>query len=57
MVKSRFGDTYMVRNPISIQNDLLTKVLCHNLCVLIQEMFFLGVDINFAQLSKEVAQY
>jgi hypothetical protein len=29
-------------------NEVLCKVLCHNLCVLVQSMYELGVDVNFA---------
>ncbi len=28
-------------------NELLCKVLCHNLCVLIQSFYELGIDARF----------
>lgn len=56
MIKQRFGDVTMMRSDIGSKNDILAKILCHNLCVLVQELFLLGIDINFAQVKKEVAQ-
>lgn len=56
MIKSRFGDITNMRKEVSARNDILCKVLCHNLCVLCQEIFLLGIEFNFAQLSKELAQ-
>jgi hypothetical protein len=28
-------------------NELLCKVLCHNICVVIQSMYELGIDADF----------
>lgn len=56
MIKARFGDLTSMRNPISAMNDILCKVLCHNLCVLCQELLLLNVDIDFAQFRELVAQ-
>lgn len=55
MIKSRFGDITMMKREVSSRNDILCKVLCHNLCVLCQEMFLLGVEFNFAQLKNQSA--
>ena len=56
MIKSRFGDLTSIKNEVGAKNDILCKVLCHNLCVLCQELLLLDVDINFAQYSEKVAQ-
>jgi len=56
MIKSRFGDLTSIKNEIGAKNDILCKVLCHNLCVLCQELLLLNVDIDFAQYSEKVAQ-
>jgi transposase len=56
MIKSRFGDLTSMRNETAGKNDILCKILCHNLCVLCQELLLLGIDINFAQYSELVAQ-
>ena len=56
MIKSRFGDLTQMKNEISAKNDVLVKILCHNLCVLVQELILLNVDVNFAQFKDKVAQ-
>lgn len=53
MIKQRFGDLTSMRSEIGAKNDVLSKILCHNLCVLIQEMFLLGVEVEFG-MCKEV---
>src|SRR3990167_1115127 len=44
MVKSKFGDSVRSKNDIACINEILLKVLCHNICVLISEMFELGIQ-------------
>ena len=56
MIKSKFGDLTQMRNETGAKNDVLCKILCHNLCVLIQELFNLNLDFSFAQLRKQLAQ-
>lgn len=56
MIKQRFGDLTNCRKETSAKNEVLVKILCHNLCVLVQEIFNLGIDFNFAQIRQEVAQ-
>lgn len=56
MIKQRFGDITNMINPTGQQNDIMCKILCHNLCVLVQELFLLNIDFDFAQLAKEAAQ-
>ncbi|HEX7317736.1 MAG TPA: hypothetical protein VF297_27790 [Pyrinomonadaceae bacterium] len=29
------------------KNELLCKILCHNICVVIQSMYELGITVNF----------
>jgi transposase len=48
MLKARFGDHLLTRNFVANQNEILTKMLCHNLCVLIQEAYERGIQPNFA---------
>jgi len=55
MIKQRFGDVTMMRSETGSKNDILAKILCHNLCVLIQEIFLIGLDFNFAQIKRQVA--
>ena len=35
------------RNKTAQMNEVLLKVLCHNICVLIQEMAELGIEPEF----------
>ena len=64
MIKQRFGQHVKSRNMIGQTNEILCKVLCHNLAVLVQEMFLSGIEINFyeemrthsAQQSSPLAQ-
>lgn len=36
MIKGKFGDSVLSKNEIGQVNNVLCKVLCHNICVLIQ---------------------
>jgi len=38
-------------------NELLCKVLCHNLCVVIQSMYELGIDPTFAMVYSGFRNY
>lgn len=48
MVKSRFGERLRCRTHTAQVNEALCKVLCHNVCVLVQSMYELGVDVTFS---------
>lgn len=56
MIKQRFGDLTYMKDKTGMINDVLCKVLSHNLIVLIQEIFILGVDVKFAQFKSYLAQ-
>jgi transposase len=47
MMKAKFGDALRSKTDTALVNELLCKVLCHNICVLIQSMYELGVPICF----------
>ena len=49
MVKMKFGDKLKSKNKVAQQNELLCKLIAHNIVVLIHEMFELGVKPNFDQ--------
>jgi len=42
MMKRKFGDSLRSRTDVAMINETLCKVLCHNLVVLIHEMYELG---------------
>jgi len=48
-IKRKFGSYLRTRNLIACSNEILCKCLVHNICVLIQEMFTLGIQINFEE--------
>jgi transposase len=47
MIKAKFGERLRSRTTTAQGNEVLCKVLCHNLCCLIQSMYELGVEPNF----------
>jgi transposase len=47
MIKAKFGERIRSKTDISQTNEVLCKVLCHNLCCLIQSMYELGVEPTF----------
>ena len=47
MIKSKFGDSVRSKTEVAQLNEVLLKVLCHNICVVIQEMFELGIEPDF----------
>jgi transposase len=47
MIKSKFGDYTRSKTDTACINEILLKVLCHNICVLISEMFELGIEVHF----------
>lgn len=49
MMKRKFGDGLRSKTDVAMVNESLCKILCHNLVVLIHEMFELGIDPVFLQ--------
>jgi transposase len=47
MIKAKFGDSLRSRTKTAQINEALCKVLCHNLCCLIQSMFELNIKPEF----------
>lgn len=47
MIKSKFGDVVRSKTETACINEILLKVLCHNICVLISEMFEMGIKPEF----------
>ena len=44
MLKAKFGDALCSKSDTAQVNELLCKVLAHNICCLIQSMYELGVE-------------
>ena len=43
MIKGKFGGELKAKSDTGMVNELLLKVLCHNICVLVQEMHEIGI--------------
>ena len=50
MIKGKFGDHLRSKGDTAQINELLCKILAHNICVLIHSMHELGVDLRLGQL-------
>ncbi len=48
MVKAKFGDAVRSKSDVGQRNEVLLKLLDHNLCCLIQEMYELGISPTFS---------
>jgi transposase len=47
MIKSKFGQRLRSKTLTAQINEALCKVLCHNLCVVIQSQHELGIETDF----------
>lgn len=47
MIKAKFGGSVRAKSPVAQVNEVLCKVLCHNICVLIQSIYELGLEPVF----------
>jgi transposase len=47
MIKAKFGGHIRSKLPAAQVNEVLCKILCHNLCCLIQSSYELGIDATF----------
>ena len=47
MIKAKFRDHVRSKTDVAMVNEVLCKILCHNICCLIQETHELGIDTQF----------
>jgi transposase len=47
MIKAKFGDSLRSKTDAAMVNEALAKVLCHNVCCLIQSAYELGIEATF----------
>lgn len=52
MIKARFNPYVRARNIVGQTNEILAKIVAHNLCVLIQEMFLSNVKVNLQSTAR-----
>ena len=55
MIKAKFGSAVRAKTPVAQINEVLAKVLCHNVCVLIQSAYELGINPVFSPPMVEWA--
>ena len=48
MIKSKFRDHVRSKTDTAMKNEVLCKVLCHNICCLVQAMCEFGIEPTFA---------
>lgn len=53
MLKSRFGGRVRSKSERGQINEALCKVICHNLCVLVQSIYELGIEPRFFATDPE----
>jgi transposase len=51
MIKAKFRDHVRSKTDTAMKNEVLCKIVCHNICCLIQEMYELGIEPEFWQQS------
>ena len=47
MIKGKFGERLRSKTTVAQTNEVLCKILCHNLCCVIQSIYELGIEPNF----------
>ena len=47
MIKTKFGERLRSKTHTAQVNEVLCKILCHNVCCLIQSIYELGVEPTF----------
>ncbi len=55
MIKAKFGTSVRAKTPTAQVNEVLCKVLCHNICVLIQSVVELGIETTFETFGTKTA--
>jgi transposase len=56
MVKSKFGDSVKSKTDVAAKNEVLCKILCHNICCLISAIYELGIEPIFCTTEAVPAQ-
>jgi hypothetical protein len=47
MIKRKLGDSVRSKGKPAMRNEVLAKLVCHNLCCLISAMYEMGVNPVF----------
>jgi transposase len=54
MIKAKFRDHVRSKTDTAMKNEVLCKVLCHNICCLIHAMYELGISPDFSAGDQEI---
>ena len=57
MVKAKFGAAIRSKLPAAQTNEALLKLLCHNICCLIQSTYELGITVEFWPAVEQAAVF
>ena len=52
MIKGKFGSALRSKSDVGQINEALCKVLCHNICVLVQVIHELGIKPTFERIAS-----
>lgn len=55
MIKQKFGKDLMAKNYVSQCNEVLLKILCHNICCLIQEYFENNIESYYSTQQQKIS--
>jgi len=53
MVKRKFGDAVKAKSEVGMRNEVMAKLVCHNVCCLVSAIYELGIDPATFGLSGE----
>jgi transposase len=53
MIKRKFGDSIRSKTPTAMANEVLAKLVCHNLVVVVHGMYELGIAPEYATRDDE----
>jgi transposase len=46
-IKRKFGDFVRCKTDVAMRNEVLAKLVCHNIVCLVHAMYELGINVNF----------
>jgi len=53
MIKTKFGDSLRSKGETAMKNEVLAKVLCHNICCVISALYELGIEADFGNQQQD----
>jgi transposase len=56
MIKAKFRDHVRSKTDVAMKNEVLAKILCHNICCLISAIYELGIDPEICTANRISAQ-